>query len=112
MEDPISVAASEMATAVAKSEDAAVRLLLDSFHGPNNWTMQEALTHLRRVYNPYVRGIFHHHRRWFLFWDEIPLAEIRTIIETHPNRPHTMVATTTVKSAFGRSMPMPGREAG
>jgi hypothetical protein len=113
MEDPTSIVANQMATAVAKAKEAAVRSILDSFHGPNNWTMEEALTHVRVVHMPLLRGVFHHARRWFLFWDEIPLAEVRTIIETHKEGPSLkIVATNTIKPATGRTMPMPGREAG
>jgi len=113
MEDPTSIAAIEMAVAVDRAEDAAVRSILDSFLGPNNWTMEKALTHVRVAHMPWFRGVFRHSRRWFLFWDEIPLAEIKTIVETHKEGPSLkIVATNTIKSAIGRMMPIPGREAG
>jgi hypothetical protein len=113
MEDPISKAANQMATAVARAEDAAVRSILDSFHGPNNWTAEEALTHARVARMPLFRCVFFHSRRWFLFWDEVPLAEVRTSVKTHKEGPNLkIVATNEIKSATGRMMPWPGKEAG
>jgi hypothetical protein len=113
MEDPTNKLVNDMATAVAKSEDAAVRSILDSFHGPGNWTMQEALTHVRVAHMPWLRGVFWDSRRWFLFWDKIPLAEVRTSVGTHKEGPNLkIVATNRIKPATGRMMPIPGREAG
>ena len=107
MEDPTAAVASDLSKKLAKQQDAAIRSLLDLFHGPGRWTMEQIEEHLRLAYNPSGTTAVGRHRR-FLFWDEILLAEIKTRVETvQTGLTCKMVATTTVKPMFSKGAPWP-----
>jgi hypothetical protein len=111
MEDPVAQAANDLATCLAKQQHEAIRSVLDLFHGPGLWTMEQAREHLRVAYNPSDTTAVPRHRG-FLFWDEILLAEIKTKTETvQTGLTCKMMTTTTVKPMFGQGAPWPKSEA-